>query len=231
MTRTRDITRLRTAENISQALKGRISPEVLSDLALSGYAPHYRLGESQEPLFYLGEIKEWVSKDYLTRFHARSLPHIVQVVSGGNDVKDLGSIPTSIRLIPGLMDITAASQLASGIYFMCLDGKVVYVGRSKSVGARLSQHRQDGRKVFDTIFYLPWPAHSIAKIEEELIRALKPEYNTVGVVGNQNSAADALLLSGLYVIPSGAPYPLISNGDNGPELIIGPAGGRRVFSA
>ncbi len=199
MTENVDIRRLRTAAEVSEALKGRITAEALSDLANTGYAPHYRVGELSEPLFKFAEIKQWVTKHLLVRSHASRLPHIVQVVSGGSPVKNLGSVPPSIRLIPGLMDITAASRLSSGIYFMCLGDRVVYVGRSTSVGSRIGQHVIEARKVFDTILHLPWPADSLAQIEAELIRALKPEYNTVGLVGDASRSADKLLLMGITV--------------------------------
>jgi hypothetical protein len=63
----------------------------------------------------------------------------------------------------------------SGVYFLCLDGDVVYVGQSIAVGVRVGSHA--GSKPCDRIFALPVPPSELDAVEGAFIRILKPRLN------------------------------------------------------
>ena len=68
----------------------------------------------------------------------------------------------------------------SGVYFLCKDDKVDYVGQSKDIKERIRIHRKEKRKSFDSIFALKLPQELLLKIEETFIVLLCPKYNNNG---------------------------------------------------
>lgn len=66
----------------------------------------------------------------------------------------------------------------SGIYFLIKGDAVVYVGQSKNVHRRISDHLAN--KAFDRINVIECPTEDLTKLEMEYIRKLKPILNLVG---------------------------------------------------
>ena len=64
-----------------------------------------------------------------------------------------------------------------GVYFLILEGRVVYVGQSICVQSRIYDHSKDGSKVFDSIAYLKCDKTSLNATESLYIHLLQPEYN------------------------------------------------------
>jgi hypothetical protein len=75
----------------------------------------------------------------------------------------------------------AITQLPPCIYFLCLDGEVVYVGRTINLAKRISTHGEDKGKLFDRVFYLPTAENDLEWVEVKFISLLKPQYNRVGI--------------------------------------------------
>lgn len=65
------------------------------------------------------------------------------------------------------------------IYFLCSSGKVVYVGQTKRLQARIEQHRKS-KKVFDSVFFVSCPAEDMDDMERSYIAELAPPYNVAG---------------------------------------------------
>ena len=66
---------------------------------------------------------------------------------------------------------------ASGpcIYFLCREGRIVYIGQSVCLAQRVSQHVSC--KNFDRVFYFNVPADDLTRVESELINYYDPELN------------------------------------------------------
>jgi hypothetical protein len=80
------------------------------------------------------------------------------------------------------MDIDSAIETAEefntkeiGVYLLIDGGKVVYVGKSKSVFLRVGQHTAD--KNFDSFKLIRLAEEDLDLWERELIAALQPKYN------------------------------------------------------
>lgn len=69
----------------------------------------------------------------------------------------------------------AAPFSVCGVYFLLLQGRVVYVGQSISVFRRLGEHVPG--KVFDAFHFIPCAREDLSKIERAYIRALRPSLN------------------------------------------------------
>lgn len=85
--------------------------------------------------------------------------------------------------------------LRSGVYALCAKGRVIYVGKSRSMIGRINTHRRiwiDKRKgkeswindtlgipglMFDEIHVRAVPLHLLDAVEREMIDRYKPHYN------------------------------------------------------
>ena len=64
-----------------------------------------------------------------------------------------------------------------GVYFLFDGDELVYVGKSKNIMARIGTHIADEQKTFDSFEIFETDDYS--RLEEFLIRLLKPKYNRV----------------------------------------------------
>ena len=81
---------LKTAEDICQGIG--ISAERLIQLADSGYAPHWRI-DGGDPLFRIGEVREWLSKNVLQRVNGKALPQQIIVSVAKDRIDDYRNVP------------------------------------------------------------------------------------------------------------------------------------------
>lgn len=65
-----------------------------------------------------------------------------------------------------------------GIYFLIAVGNIVYVGKSKDIILRLSNHMREGRKVFDSFCVLKCAPEELDTLEALYIAKLRPSLNT-----------------------------------------------------
>ena len=77
------------------------------------------------------------------------------------------------------------------IYFLNLDGKIVYIGETISLMTRISQHVNEAAKVFNNFSFEPCSGSDKERksIEAKLIRRHKPKYN---VVHNKSKASEVV---------------------------------------
>lgn len=62
------------------------------------------------------------------------------------------------------------------IYFLLRKNEICYIGKSNSLGQRISAHSKD--KTFDEVKYIPVPEEHQSVLELALIKAVRPQYNT-----------------------------------------------------
>jgi hypothetical protein len=85
------------------------------------------------------------------------------------------------------VDITKAASATCGIYFLKLKSEIVYVGQSKSVYGRVSTHKNEGKKKFDQVIFMPCAESDLNNFEGFFINLLRPKYNG-GVVDKSHGA-------------------------------------------
>jgi hypothetical protein len=73
-----------------------------------------------------------------------------------------------------------ARESVAGVYLLMRLGRIVYVGSSADMAARVLAHRANGR-LFDHAYYIAAPGSGRVSLERLLIEALKPPQNTTGV--------------------------------------------------
>jgi len=66
-----------------------------------------------------------------------------------------------------------------GIYFLIAGDRIVYIGQSTDVFARIRQHQRARR--FDGFAWFPCPAHELVETEKTLILKFRPPQNTANL--------------------------------------------------
>jgi hypothetical protein len=92
--------------------------------------------------------------------------------------------------LEGIEDIREVDLARSGIYFLCDRCTILYIGQSKYVTARIGAH--SSRFTFNVVYFLPWPADDLDRIEEALIDALAPPLNQRIKPGLFNDSSDEI---------------------------------------
>ena len=67
------------------------------------------------------------------------------------------------------------NEIRSGIYFLCKDNEVVYIGQSQDVTTRVNGHV--GSKEFDSVTAMLVPKELLDEVEQYWIKRVKPELN------------------------------------------------------
>lgn len=174
---------LRTAAEA--ALDLGIGAERLSGLADGGFAPHYRI-DGGPPMFKISELKRWAANNLIQRVDGREIPAPVRVIVEAPRVSDFRKIPPSMREIIGLCDITEET-IRTGIYFLCRDNALLYIGQSGNAASRIADHYR--KYEFDCVLFLPWPRDDLDRIEAALIRALRPPINGKSTHGTMRTSS------------------------------------------
>jgi hypothetical protein len=166
------------ASEMAEKIRGRVSADRLNELAASGLIPHYDVDGSV--MVGVMETKEWINHNLVARMPGRHIGNsIVTVVDIMTPGKNSHLIPVEIATIAAsLIPISlqsAESVPLSGVYFLCHEAKVVYVGQSGNVFQRVGCHL--GVKTFDSVWFMRVPVSDLDFVEGELIRTLSPKYN------------------------------------------------------
>lgn len=181
---------LKTVEEAAEAIG--ISGDRLLWLADGRYVPHFRI-DGGKPFFKIPELKKWAATNLLEYVPARELPSPVRITIDPPKA-DYRNVPNSLRQVAGLRELTN-ELYRSGIYFLCLENELVYVGQSVNVIGRITSHVAS--KNFDRVFFLAWPPDDLTRIEAALIRALKPKLN--GVVPSSKTEHDQQIMASIII--------------------------------
>ncbi len=159
-----------SADQVSE--KCNVNAERLVNLANEGVAPHWMV-DGNGPFFQLPEIKKWIGKNLITRCEGNQVDVNLRIAKIGENA-NLDSVPTEIQDMPGIKQIPIGEYVPS-VYFLCKDGKVVYIGQSVNPSMRVAQHSDS--KDFDAVYAIHVPRDSLNRVEGALIRHLKPPLN------------------------------------------------------
>lgn len=75
-------------------------------------------------------------------------------------------------------------ELATGVYFLIDAGKIVYVGQSTNIYARIASHHD---KVFDSFAFMPCDKNVLDNLESLYIHILRPALNGTHVHGTKHA--------------------------------------------
>lgn len=179
-----NLSNLKKAENLKGKAIEIIGINGLLELAKNGKCPHYIL---TNPLtnetsiwFATAEINDWFNHNYVHRVESNYGANHRFILFEETEFK-----PRKEDVIP--RELLAISELYKlplhilntppGIYFLCLDGKIKYIGQAVNVAYRISSHLKENVKSFDTVYFIKCPINKLDETEGSLIRHFRPEYN------------------------------------------------------
>jgi hypothetical protein len=157
----------------------RLSKDKMIELADQHAVPHYRTQlDMSQPLFLLNDLSDYIMYETMWQSTETKTNIYFLNVSERADVK-----PEIFQSIEKLMPCESLHIFpmvdAPVVYFLVSKGSIVYVGQSLQLGARIHQHKRDGEKIWDTVYYIPVPHDELSKVEQRLIEHLKPVYNII----------------------------------------------------
>ena len=160
-------------ENSCKAAKAiLITEKRIIELANCGLMPHWRI-DGGRVLFNITEIKKWAANNLLQRSDGRRHHVELKIIAKLDNTYDP---PEAISEVGNLKEIPI-NGCPVGVYFLALDGEIVYVGQSKNVLLRMENHRKD--KVFSNAYLVQIPEQQLDSVEGAFIRALRPKYNGI----------------------------------------------------
>ena len=85
--------------------------------------------------------------------------------------------PNLIQKIAGAKDITERLRPIIGVYIICDQMTVLYVGQSVDVLSRVKHHKSIYHRSRSTVYVVRCPEYQLNELEGALIRALEPIHN------------------------------------------------------
>tara|TARA_R110000868_G_scaffold164874_1_gene397826 strand:- start:19 stop:621 length:603 start_codon:yes stop_codon:yes gene_type:complete len=162
-------TGLKTAQEIFESTK-LLSVERLIELSKSGYLPHY-LVDNNVYLYNQAEVRRWIDINITKRNEGKNFPDVIRLNVPALKITD--NPPKAIWNVPHLQQIPKYSY-QTGVYFLCKDDEVVYVGQSINPAVRISTHSQNTEKNFDRVYLMPVPESELDDVEGSFIHHLQP---------------------------------------------------------
>jgi hypothetical protein len=159
-----------SAEEMSK--KCGMSTERLIELANAEIIPHVRI-DNGPPLFLVRPMLDWVKENALYVQDGQKLP--INLVAMINRKPDFSEIPEELQGIAGKLKKYENQAFPPCVYFLIREGRVVYVGQTTTLPARIQTHMVD--KLFDEVLYMVVPPENLLEVERSFISLLTPEYN------------------------------------------------------
>ncbi|MCR9263353.1 MAG: hypothetical protein NXH86_04305 [Flavobacteriaceae bacterium] len=184
-----DTNKLRILSDCKGRLTRIIGEEKILELVKNGNCPHYVLTDpiTQEKqfLFVSGELEEWLRNNYIEvkdgYFFEQKLTFVTFDEYKHREVDPL-TVPKELSFIKDLYQLPVQNVFGPcGIYFLCKDRIIKYIGKSVDIINRVNTHYNEGKKEFTEIFFIPCAANAQDRLENALIRYYNPEYNQTSV--------------------------------------------------
>jgi hypothetical protein len=121
-------------------------------------------------------MQDAYERQYLLKDEIKALENKLQVVQQLDTMSELANKIASKTLVTAEAILNAAKpwQSFTGVYFLISNNKIVYVGQSVNVYARLSAHTH---KNFDSFTVLPCPKEHLNVLESLYIHMFDPPLN------------------------------------------------------
>jgi len=160
-----------TAAELAKCLRGRgysFNTNRVTELAKAHYIP-FVLVDGKHLRFFKEETFEYITSHLVERVEPVPFPKVLPLVLPEDDF-----IPKPLHVMRKHL-LQLPSFFLQGVYFLCFEDDIVYVGQSTKVASRLACHQEN--KVFDRVFVLPVLKDSLLEVEATFIELLRPKYN------------------------------------------------------
>ncbi|MEE8105341.1 MAG: GIY-YIG nuclease family protein [Planctomycetota bacterium] len=176
---------LHTADEVAAKFDGFLTAARLTELADAGYAPCWRI-DAGPPLFRLPDIRRYIRLALCEIQPGVEFPTNIAVFDMESeehryDSRKWVGLPPALHMMREHLRHFQPEFYPGCVYFLCLDRRVVYVGRAEYLPKRIIDHRNGTsatiRKKFDAVYYLACPYEDQGTVEGAFIRVLRPPLN------------------------------------------------------
>jgi hypothetical protein len=183
--------KLKTVSELKGKIKNILTDDEIISLTKQGSCPHYILINpitKEESIWFISsEINEWFETKYIKQVKEIINPKFDFIFFDKEKHKVYNEIPDELILIKGLYELPIIDiRTPSGVYFLCLGKKIMYIGQSVTIGGRVLNHIREGIKDFDRVFFIACPIDKLTEIETALIKHYKPPLNATNKKDNPN---------------------------------------------
>lgn len=182
-----ELIKLRLASQLNGKVKEFLTSEQIISLAEKKIIPHYIFKNpttnDETFLFIHGEVNDWFIANCLREEKTHYEQTLVFLAYNPEAFKITpeDSIPLQLTRIKSLCKFPYAEYnictIPPVVYFLCREGKIVYIGQSNNFSLRIRAHKSDENKKFDEIYFFPCHMNLLNKVESSLIKEFQPEYN------------------------------------------------------
>ena len=194
-----ELNKLKSAKNITGKIKEFFSDSELIEMANNALCPHYivynPLKKTNEVCFIQAELNSWMIDNLIKqrRFVLEQELNIQYVDYDIHKISETDIVPSELTRIKSLLKLPIALiSTPPGVYFLCKEQNIVYIGKAKNVYARILNHIDEGIKKFDRVYFIPCHINNITPFETALLKCFKPPLNAV-LVSPINDKEEAIL--------------------------------------
>ena len=182
------IRKLKIANKLNERILEIVPAEGLEELARKQLCPHYILinpiSKEKIYMFIPSEIYDWLREEYIMKPDILDESYLNYQFLYFNRDAFLANrdgklnVPEELSKIKKLYELPFDNLVTpSGIYFLCQDSKIVYVGQAVSIGKRIQDHIYQNIKKFNQVFFIAVPSNKLDDIEKACIYYFNPMYN------------------------------------------------------
>lgn len=188
-----DVNKLRTIGELKGKVTQLFSRQQILEMVDKKLIPHYiltnPLTKTEIILFDNTEINYWLTKHLKeNRIDLEQELHFLCFDPSHFTFDATDKIPPALTQLKRLYKLSKNHYgTPHGVYFLCKDEEVVYVGQAQNIRDRVQSHRSEKVKEFDSVYFILCHIDQLDQIETALIRHLRPKYNVSQNGGNRQN--------------------------------------------
>lgn len=179
-----DINRLRSAKELKGKIKELFTDQQLEELARNYGLPHYVLTnpiEGKDYIYFIQQdINEWIAENCIKKNECKIEQTLRFLHFNADEHRATCSdaVPPQLSRIRSLFKLPIdVLSTPPGIYFLCEDEEIVYVGQALNVARRIGEHMTEEKRSFNQVYFIPCLVNNLLEFESALIRWFRPRYN------------------------------------------------------
>lgn len=200
-----DINKLKTASELKSKLGKFLTTPQLIDLANRKIVPHYILTNpfsGEESVWFISsEVDAWIRR-YIREVNVIPQTELIFINYNTNECKieSHDIVPDELSMIKNLCKLPKVKiNTPPGIYFLCNNKKIVYIGKAINVGDRIAEHVRERMKKFDSVYFVCCHIDQLTSIETACIKFFKPQYNVAAINGSVKEKEKKIITDFLQV--------------------------------
>jgi len=186
--------KLKKIEDCKGKLKQIVGDEGVLQLAKDGSCPHYIIINpitKEESIWFIpSELNEWFDENFIHYKEGNFVQNYKFTYFDKEVHRATKKVPDELLNIKNLLELPIENiSTPSGIYFLCKENKIKYIGQSNYITGRVTQHIAEGIKDFSNVFFISCPLNKLNELETLLIRHFQPELNKKSI-GKFNTSCE-----------------------------------------